>query len=403
MMKTIALLENPVQTYAWGSRSFIPDLLGEVSPAADPVAELWIGAHPRAPSVVLLGNERVSLLELIRSQPVDILGESVAKRFSNNLPFLFKVLAAAEPLSIQAHPNRDQARKGFADENRQKIPLNAFNRNYKDQNHKPEIICALEPFWALKGFRRVEEIILFMDKIAGGDLEDDLNMLRGRPDQEGLKAFFRALTAMEKAPRYRVLTEAHEKCETLAHDDPAFEWVLKLSEGYPDDIGALSPILLNLVHLQPGEAMNIPAGELHAYLEGAGIELMANSDNVLRGGLTPKHMEVSELLNILTFKAGPVGLLEPDQQTAYERVYETATAEYILSVLDIHEGDLIKSSRKRSVEIMICIEGEAKITDLGVGDEISLKKGTSFIVPAAVEQYQIEGKTRIYKAAVPLS
>jgi mannose-6-phosphate isomerase len=353
--------------------------------------------------VVLLGNERVSLLELIRSQPVDILGESVAKRFSNNLPFLFKVLAAAEPLSIQAHPNRDQARKGFADENRQKIPLNAFNRNYKDQNHKPEIICALEPFWALKGFRRVEEIILFMDKIAGGDLEDDLNMLRGRPDQEGLKAFFRALTAMEKAPRYRVLTEAHEKCETLAHDDPAFEWVLKLSEGYPDDIGALSPILLNLVHLQPGEAMNIPAGELHAYLEGAGIELMANSDNVLRGGLTPKHMEVSELLNILTFKAGPVGLLEPDQQTAYERVYETATAEYILSVLDIHEGDLIKSSRKRSVEIMICIEGEAKITDLGVGDEISLKKGTSFIVPAAVEQYQIEGKTRIYKAAVPLS
>jgi mannose-6-phosphate isomerase len=281
--------------------------------------------------------------------------------------------------------------------------LNAFNRNYKDQNHKPEIICALEPFWALKGFRRVEDIILFMDKMAARALEEDLNALRGRPDQEGLKTFFRALTVMEEASRNRVLMEACEKCETLADDDPAFEWVLKLSEAYPGDIGALSPILLNLVHLQPGEAMNIPAGELHAYLEGAGIELMANSDNVLRGGLTPKYVEVSELLNILTFKAGPVSLLRPDQQAACEGVYETVTEEYNLSVLDMHEGDFFKSPRKRSVEIMICIEGEAKIIDLGLGDVLSIKKGTSLIVPAAVEQYQIEGKTKIYKAAVPLS
>jgi len=403
MMKTIALLENPVQAYAWGSRTFIPDLLGEVSPAADPIAELWMGAHPRAPSVVLLRNERISLLDLIRSRPIDILGESVARRFSNDLPFLFKVLAAAEPLSIQAHPNRDQAREGFANENRQNIPLNAFNRNYKDQNHKPEIICALEPFWALKGFRRVEDIILFMDKIAAGALEKDLNALRGRPDQEGLKTFFRALTVMEKAPRNRVLMEVREKCEALADNDPAFKWVIKLCETYPDDIGTLSPILLNLVHLQTGEAMNIPAGELHAYLEGAGIELMANSDNVLRGGLTPKHVEVSELLNILTFKAGKVSLLQPDHRAGCEGVYETAADEYNLSVLDIHEGDVFKSPKKRSVEIMICIEGDARITDLGPGDVLSIKKGTSFIVPAAVEQYQIEGKTKIYKAAVPLS
>ena len=221
------------------------------------------------------------------------------------LPFLFKVLAAAKPLSIQAHPNRDQAREGFARENRQKISLNAFNRNYKDENHKPEIICALEPFWALKGFRRVEEIILLMDKIGiRASLEEDLNALRRRPNQEGLKTFFRALINDGEGTADRVLREAVEQCEKLADDDPAFEWVIKLSEAYPDDIGILSPILLNLVHLQPGEAMNIPAGELHAYLEGAGIELMANSDNVLRGGLTPKYVDVSELLNILTFKRG---------------------------------------------------------------------------------------------------
>ena len=403
MMKTIALLENPVQNYAWGSRSFIPDLLGEVSPAADPMAELWMGTHPKAPSVVLLQDERISLLELIRRRPIDILGESVAKRFSNDLPFLFKVLAAAEPLSIQAHPNRDQAREGFANENLQKIPLNAFNRNYKDQNHKPEIICALEPFWALKGFRRVEEIVLLMDKIAARALEQDLSALRKRPDKEGLKTFFRALIMMEKAPRTKALMEAAEQSEKLACDDPAFEWVVKLSESYPGDIGILSPILLNLVHLQPGEAMNIPAGELHAYLEGAGIELMANSDNVLRGGLTPKNVAVSELLNILSFKAGTARLLRPDQRADCEGVYETDTDEYNLSVLDIHEGDFFKSPRKRSVEIMICIEGDARITDLGMGDVLSLKKGTSFIVPAAVEQYRIEGETRIYKAAVPLS
>ena len=402
-MKTIALLENPVQTYAWGSRSFIPGLLGQASPSADPMAELWMGAHPKAPSVVLLRDERISLLDLIRSRPIDILGESVARRFSNDLPFLFKVLAASEPLSIQAHPNRDQAREGFANENRQNIPLNAFNRNYKDQNHKPEIICALEPFWALKGFRRVEDIILFMDKIAARALEEDLNTLRRRPDPEGLKTFFRALIVMEEAPRNRVLREAREKCEALADDDPAFEWVVKLSEAYPGDIGILSPILLNLVQLQPGEAMNIPAGELHAYLEGAGIELMANSDNVLRGGLTPKYADVSELLNILTFKAGTARLLRPDQRADCEGVYETATDEYTLSVLDIHEGEFFKSPTKRSVEIMICIEGDARITDLGIREVLSLKKGTSVIVPAAVEQYRIEGKTRIYKAAVPLS
>jgi mannose-6-phosphate isomerase len=401
-MKTIALLENPIQTYAWGSRSFIPDLLGETSLAADPMAELWMGAHPKAPSAVLYQNERISLLELIRKRPKDILGESVARRFSNDLPFLFKVLAAAQPLSIQAHPNRDQAREGFEYENRQRIPLNAFNRSYKDQNHKPEIICALEPFWALKGFRPVEEIILLMDKIGLRAFEEDLNGLRKSPDQAGLKTFFRTLTMLEKAPRNLVLMEACKQCEKLADDDPAFEWVVKLSESYPDDIGILSPILLNLVHLQTGEAMNIPAGELHAYLEGAGIELMANSDNVLRGGLTPKYVAISDLLNILTFKAGKVRRLQPDRRSDCEWVYETATDEYTLSVLDIHDGGFYKSPRKRSVEIMICIEGDGRIIDLGMGDSRSLKKGTSFIVPAVVDQYRIEGKTRIYKAAVPL-
>ena len=402
-MKKIALLENPVQTYAWGSRSFIPELLGNVSPSPEPMAELWMGAHPKAPSMVLDRDERISLLELIRKRPIEILCESVSRRFAKDLPFLFKVLAAAEPLSIQAHPNRAQALEGFANENRRNIPLNAFNRNYKDQNHKPEIICALEPFWAMKGFREVEEIIDLMNRIELRALQEELKDLQRQPNQEGLKTFFKALTGMEKTSRNVVLKETVGQCKKRVDNEPIFDWVVKLSESYPNDIGILSPILLNLVHLQPGEAMNIPAGELHAYLEGAGIELMANSDNVLRGGLTGKNVDVSELLNILSFKAGKVRRLQPDQQAGCEGVYKTVTDEYILSVLDIPDGGSFTSPKERSVEIMICMEGEARVTDLGAGDVLSIKKGTSFIVPAAVEQYRIEGKTKIYKAAVPLS
>jgi mannose-6-phosphate isomerase len=402
-MKKIALLENPVQQYAWGSRTFIQDLVDERSPVAEPQAELWMGAHPRAPSTVILQGKRTSLLELIRENPIDILGKSVAGRFGNTLPFLFKVLAAAKPLSIQAHPNGDKAREGFERENRQKIPLNASNRNYKDENHKPEIICALKPFWALKGFRKVEEILLLLDTIGALSLEDERNALRGQPNREGLKNFFKALIALEKGRQAQIISEVLEGCKRVTEQYPAMEWVGKLSESYPNDIGILSPILMNPVHLQEGEAINIPAGELHAYLEGAGIELMANSDNVLRGGLTPKHVDVQELLNILTFKTGEIDPLKPKPRKDGEKVYATATDEYILSVLDIHKDTPFKSSTERSVEIMICVDGTARITDLGSSDGLALKKGTSFIVPAAAEQYQIEGTATIYKASIPLS
>ena len=402
-MKKIAFLDNRVQNYAWGSRTFIPDLLGERSPAAEPQAELWMGAHPKAPSTVLLKDKRISLLELIKTSPEDILGKSVARRFSNTLPFLFKVLAAAKPLSIQVHPNRDQALKGFARENRRKIPLNASNRNYRDENHKPEIICALRPFWVLKGFRKVEEILFLMDSIGASDLDGELNALRGRPNRDGLKIFFNALMTLEKGRHTRIISEILKRYKGIADGDPALQWVGKLSESYPNDIGILSPILLNPVHLQTGTAANISAGELHVYLEGAGIELMANSDNVLRGGLTPKHVDVQELLNVLTFETGEINLLQPRQHRDGDKVYGAATDEYRLSVLDIHEGAFFRSPTKRSVEIMICTEGKARIKDMGTGEVLPLKKGASFIVPAAVEKYQIEGTATIYKASVPLS
>ena len=177
--------------------------------------------------------------------------------------------------------------------------------------------------------------------------------------------------------------------------------MLKLNQEYPGDIGVLSPILLNLVQLCPGEAMYLPAGELHAYLEGAGVELMANSDNVLRGGLTPKHIDVQELLTILSFTGGEVQILSPKRLAFGEAVYPTETAEFVLSVITVNEKAPFESARNRSVEIMICTEGEGAIKDLSDGGMIRLTRGISFIVPAALEQYRLGGTATLFKATVP--
>ncbi len=400
-MDKIHILKNPIQKYAWGSTTFIPQLIGEPAPSKKPQAELWMGAHPRASSQVLSDGQWISLSELIQKNPEGILGRSVAEKFSNKLPFLFKVLATAKPLSIQAHPNPNQAREGFARENRLKIPLNAPHRNYKDENHKPELICALTPFWALKGLRKTREVIALLDRISVSALKEEIANLQRHPRQNGLKGFFAALMNMEEKKQAKIITEVIAYSEKN-DAEPAFEWMIKLHQEYPDDIGVLSPILLNLVRLQPGEAMHIPAGELHAYLEGAGIEVMANSDNVLRGGLTLKHIDVAELLKILDFTYNKVDIFRPDGHGHTEKIYPTAAEEFMLSVISVRERSVFQSPRKRSVEMMICVEGDAHITDLSNGDIMRLTKGTSIIVPATVEQYRIVGDATIYKATVPL-
>lgn len=401
-MDKIGVLKNPIQNYAWGSRTFIPQLIGELAPANTPQAELWIGAHPKAPSQVLCDGEWISLLELIQQNPDGILGKPVAKKFSNKLPFLFKVLAAAKPLSIQVHPHQDQARKGFARENRLKISLDAPNRNYKDENHKPEIICALTPFWALSGFRRIEDLIALIDRLGAPILRDKIINIRDRSNDKSLRKFFTHLMTMDRNYQAEMVGEVVEFCEKYSGTDTAFDWIIRLHREYARDIGVLSPIFMKVVRLKPGEAMYIQAGMLHAYLEGAGIELMANSDNVLRGGLTTKRIDVPELLNILNYTTHEEGFLRPERRGSSERLYDSPAEEFVLSVISVGEGAVFKSPRKRSVEMMICTAGNAHITDLGNGDVLSLTKGTAIIIPAAAGQYRIQGNATIYKAAVPL-
>ena len=412
-MAAVFRLINTIQEYAWGSRNAIPELIGESSPADKPQAELWMGAHPKAPSTVLLEDGgQLPLPELVAQDPAGTLGATVAQKFSGRLPFLFKVLAAALPLSIQAHPNLEQAREGFRRENELGIPLDAFQRNYRDTNHKPEVISALTPFWALNGFRPIPEMLDLLHSIGFPSISEHLDAFRRNPDSAGLKRFFAALMRLDRETREKALEEAGDwACGQLNQEQrsgtaggetpttPIAHWLMRLQELYPGDIGVLSPVLLNLILLRPGDTMFLEAGVLHAYLEGMGIELMANSDNVIRGGLTPKHMDVEELPAILRFDGKAVQLVEPHQTVPGERVFRTPAEEFRLAEIRVQPDTPYTSPKIRSIELMICPDGEGAI---GAVDPLPLSKGDSLMIPASAPPYTIHGRLRLFKAFVPL-
>jgi len=437
-MQGVFTLHNTIQEYAWGSRSSIPELLGRPSPADRPQAELWMGAHPKAPSRVLLAQgDELSLAELIARDPAAILGKAVAEKFGGRLPFLFKVLAAARPLSIQAHPNLEQARAGFRAENERGIPLDAFQRNYRDDNHKPEVISALTPFWALNGFRRIPEMQELLRSVGFSSIGKLVAALGDDPSEAGLKTFFASLMRLDRETRERAIREAlgwaegqlkerskqllrEETDDSQGKGDPLHgvyglegsavpgiavprvavpRWLLRLADLYPGDIGVLSPLLLNLLLLQPGDTMFLEAGVLHAYLEGTGIELMANSDNVIRGGLTPKHMDVDELLSILRFEGRSVDLAEAEETAPGLRVFRTPAEEFRLAEVHVCPDRPYCNPGNGSVELMIVVEGEGRIE---APDSLALGKGDSLLIPASTGSYTIQGSLHLYRAYVPL-
>jgi mannose-6-phosphate isomerase len=401
-MVGICLLKNTIQEYAWGSYTAIPELLGNDSPANTPQAELWMGAHPKAPSMVKCNGKWRSLSDLIDKDPQNILGEKVAEKFNNRLPYLFKVLAAVKPLSIQAHPSLAQAKEGFERENRLEIPFDAFSRNYKDDNHKPECICALSAFWALNGFRKISAMISLLERICPPGLNKELDLLRQRPDSDGLKYFFQTLMSLDRRSQKQVVDDAVKNAQPVKEENRAYQWMIDLYKEYPADIGVFSPIILNLVCLDPGQAMFLPAGELHAYLDGVGIELMANSDNVLRGGLTPKHVDVKELLNVLNFEEREISILNKEKISPCEHRYESHAEEFVLSVITVKTDTGYYSHGERCVEIFLCIDGDAVVSGLAGSDSVAVSKGMSILIPAVVEKYSIKGNAVFYKAAVPI-
>ncbi|HEY4105516.1 MAG TPA: mannose-6-phosphate isomerase, class I, partial [Polyangiaceae bacterium] len=270
-------LENPIQNYAWGSHSAISRLLGTTTPSAKPEAELWLGAHPKAPSLVLPSGQ--SLATLIERDPAQILGAKIAERFGARLPFLLKVLAAEAPLSLQAHPTLEQARAGFDAEEAQGLPLDAPNRNYKDRSHKPELLCALTPFAALCGFRDIgetRELFATLRAPRTAFVSEILEQLNGESDLPGV---FSRLMSAEPERRAEIARQTLDRCTDLAAFDGPFQrefsWAVRVGMLYPGDVGIVTMLLLNLVRLTPGEAIYLPAGNLHAYLQGVGVEIMA--------------------------------------------------------------------------------------------------------------------------------
>ena len=384
-------LENTIQNYAWGSRTAMPGLLGYENPDNEPMAELWMGAHPKAPSLLVKedGTE-VELNRYIENSPDQILGRKLNRTFAGRLPFLFKVLAAGSPLSIQAHPNLEQAAEGFRRENEAGIAPDAFNRNYKDNNHKPEIICALTEYHAMRGFRAPGEIAVNFRKILIPELDAALTALEsvaaspagGSGDSlkaaasSAIKVFFTELMRLPEGAKQSLIDKAVDAADSGTV--PEGNWIKRFSGLYPGDVGIVSPLYLNVVVLKPGEAMFLPAGELHAYLEGLGMELMANSDNVLRGGLTPKHVDVPELLSTLTFSSGKPGKLTPVLISDAESAYMTDAPEFFLSRIELNGSYKLPETAygPELPSIFICLEGTAQLRDSSDGGSVvSLSRG----------------------------
>jgi len=402
-MPQIALLENPIREYDWGSRTAIAELLGRPVPSAAPQAELWMGAHPSAPSSVQLPGGGRSLLSWIQERPQELLGSRVQAKFEGRLPFLMKVLAADRPLSIQAHPDAAQALEGFARENAAGIPLDARERCYRDASHKPELLCALTPFWALRGFRAPREILSLVAKLAVPELDVAAECLRTGAEREALSAWLRGLFALAPEARVRLVRAAARAAAECADDDVAFEWIGRLQQLRCDDVGVLAPLFLHAVRLEPGEAIFLPARELHAYLQGVGVELMASSDNVLRGGLTSKPLAVAELLRCLRFEpARPSLLRAPLDPSGWER-YATPALEFELARTALRDGSSLASATERGIEILLCTEGQIELTPADSRTSVRLAQGASCIVPAAVGAYRASGRGMLYRASVPLA
>ncbi len=407
-------LRNTIQPYDWGSTTAIPSLLGMENPAAIPEAELWMGAHPKAPSrlvedgareprAVIAGGEAESsgapsLLDFVAADPERVLGPACSRASQARLPFLFKVLAASRALSIQAHPDSRQAREGFERENALGVPLQAPERNYRDPSHKPEIICALSPFWGMCGFRPAGEIAEELAGLGAPSLAPLAEHLRRSPDAEGLRSFLRALLERDAAGAREIVGEAVGACGRRSDPGSRAAWVVRIAREFPGDIGALAPLYLNLVRLAPGEAMFLPAGVLHAYLEGVGVELMANSDNVLRGGLTSKHVDVPELLSILVFRGGAPEVLRPKAAGEAVEVYRAPTGEFRLSRVAVRAGAVLDGRDRPSLEIFICVQGAGELQG---AQPLRFAKGDSFVVPQAAAPYRILGEAELFRADVP--
>ncbi|MFJ9946399.1 mannose-6-phosphate isomerase, class I [Kitasatospora sp. NPDC091207] len=396
-------LVNTVRPYAWGSLTALPELLGQ-EPTGEPQAELWMGAHPGAPSRADRGEGPRPLDELIAADPEGELGAATVARFGPTLPFLFKVLAAGIPLSIQAHPSLDQARAGYAAENALGIPSDAPHRSYRDANHKPELICALDEFDGLCGFRTPAGAAALLAGLKVPAL-DPLIALLGAEDEAGaLRTTLAAVLTMDDATAAATVRDTAEAVDKAAAGDPDGPYALygRITREFPGDRGLLAGLLLNAIRLRPGQALYLGAGVPHAYLHGVCVELQANSDNVLRAGLTPKHIDVPELLKVVRFTSGAPELLLPTAvaDTPGEELYAVPIDEFRLSRLTLDGRRTGLDGR--APQILLCTAGAARLTAAD-GSTLDLARGESAFLPATGTVTTVDGTgATVFRATVTL-
>jgi len=400
-MSKLHALKGKIQNYAWGGTQYIPNLLG-LEAGENKYAEYWLGAHVNAPSVVAISNGEERLDVYLNSNLTEHLGTAIAEKFGR-LSFLFKVLDVNDMLSIQVHPTKVEAEKGFAHENELGIPLNASHRNYKDDNHKPEIMVALSEFWLLHGFlpkSKLTEVLKntpeFMDLLPVFEREGYFGLYK-KVMEESVE-----MTNQTLQPLIDRILPFYQSGE-LQKSSPDY-WAAKAVDSASDksilDKGIYSIYFFNIVKANKGEAVFQDAGIPHAYLEGQNMELMANSDNVLRGGLTPKHIDVAELLKHVAFEETfPNIMLGELQEDGIERIYRSPAPDFELSQLKLSVAD-VYSSESKTAQILIVIEGEAEIVE---GENtLTIRKGDAAFL-AAKSTYQITSPSSaiMYKATAP--
>jgi mannose-6-phosphate isomerase len=394
------LMRNPVQNYAWGARgvdAFIPKLL-EINPEKElPYAELWMGAHPKAASEIEFEGKWVNLDFLIRKFPNEFLGNKVVSKFGSKLPFLFKVLSASEPLSIQMHPNLEQAKK-----------LNAIDPlNYPDENHKPEIAIAIDYLKALVGFKPIEEIIGVINSYVGFEevkheqpirqLIDDSEIDQSIKLKDAFSYLIR-LASNQPVRFNKIIFQNISQISSKKTKTEVEDLFFSMYEKYGNDIGLISILFFNYVILKPGEAIYTPAGIPHAYIEGNIIECMANSDNVIRAGLTPKFTDVENLLNLINYEQGNVSKVNT-LNTEGGYYYETPDEEFRVTHYELRKGEKVKFLSE-SCHILLILKGQVTINNLG--EQLNYSKGDVIFLPAILKEVEIISQTesKLYVASV---
>ncbi len=384
-------LSNEIRRFAWGSRTAMAEFLGRTSPGGEPEAELWIGAYAGFPS--RLPDDR-TLPQLIEADPLAALGPSAVARFGPRLPFLMKVLTIGAPLSLQAHPNAAQAEAGFAAEQAAGLPIDDPTRNYRDSRHKPEMLCALTPVEAFSGFRPIAEGLALLDELSVRELDG----LRETLSASGLRGSVSWIFGLsdDAVPEIISALEGSVSARAVRASSYArgLQWILRLAEDYPQDRSVILTLLCNFVRLDPGEALFIPAGCLHAYLSGVGVEIMAESDNVLRGGLTGKHVDVDELQHVLDFSNAQPQVLRECQDGVGRTRFPIEAQEFDLSRIEVTDDVVLDGGQ---ASLLLTVEGAARLYGRD-GTVLDLPRGRAAFVSAAEQGVRIGGPAVVFEA-----